>query len=351
MTYSCIHDQELKFHKNHHQMIAHNNLASHPCILVSDIQIGTYYWQVVNFYNDTDNPSALNMLLWLDLDTTIPTLIIGDFNLHSHSWSPMGWATSSRAHRLEEWMATQTFKLLTKPCIPRRMGEGGAHNSTIDLAWCNMVALMQGTFFGVQVDFGGSVRLDHALIQVITSTPVYVAQAREDWTNRFNDNINTEAWEEWDCILRFKLPPLTPPHDPQAINTLVDTSNHTFNEACKAMMKQVRAAPGFNSRWWNDECWSTAKVMKEGFWTEEEQCVANRHLKKVVQEAKCNWVNEYITTADIWEVAAWRHSRCLSHIPVLLNRSGWLVYEHTAMATLLSKRFFCQGGGAHPNTL
>jgi hypothetical protein len=133
MTYVRIHDRSQIFKKNHCQMIVCNDLASHPCILISDFRVGTYYWRVLNFYNDVADPSALSLLLGLDLDATVPTLIIGDFNLHSTSWSPTGWATSSGAHRLEEWMATQTFSLLNKPRIPTRMGEGGARNSTIDL--------------------------------------------------------------------------------------------------------------------------------------------------------------------------------------------------------------------------
>jgi hypothetical protein len=288
-------------------MTIRNDLASHPCLLITDFRVGTYYWRVLNFYNDMADPSALSSLLGLDLDATIPTLIIGDFNLHSTSWSPTGWATSSGAHRLEEWMATQSFALLNKPRIPTRMGEGGARNSTIDLAWSNLAALMQGTFFGAEVDYGGSMGSDHALIRVIASTPVHVTRTPEDQTNRFNTDIDAKAWVEWSRILRFELPPLTPIHSPFDLDTRVDLIYRAFNEACKATMKSVGAAPGFNSRWWNKECKAAVKATKEGFWTEEEARAANKHLKQVVWEAKRNWANDYISTANIWEVAAWRH--------------------------------------------
>jgi hypothetical protein len=115
MTYICLHDRFFKFKPNLCQLIVRNDLASNPCLLISDIRINTYYWRVINFYNDSDDPLALNTLLSLDLDPTVPTLIMGDFNLHSPSWSPGGWQTSRNAPRLEEWMATQTFDLLTKP--------------------------------------------------------------------------------------------------------------------------------------------------------------------------------------------------------------------------------------------
>jgi hypothetical protein len=80
-------------------------------------------------------------------------------------------------------------------------------------------------------------------------------------------------------------------------------------------MKTVGAAPGFNSRWWNDECKAAAAATREGFWTEEEACHTNRHLKKVVREAKRNWANDYITMANVWEVATWRHGVTVSPSP------------------------------------
>jgi hypothetical protein len=174
MTYIRLHDRITKFKPNSCQLIVRNDLASHPCLLITDIQAGTYYWQVINFYNDVADPSALNALVALDLDATIPTLLVGDFNLHSPSWSPTGWDTSQGAHRLEEWAALQTLDLLSKLRIPMRMGEGGGRNSTLDLIWCNMAALIQGTFVGAEVDFGGSQGSDHALIRTIASTLVAI---------------------------------------------------------------------------------------------------------------------------------------------------------------------------------
>jgi hypothetical protein len=89
---------------------------------------------------------------------------------------------------------------------------------------------------------------------------------------------------------------------------MVNRIYQAFNEACKAMTKSVGAALGFNSQWWNDDCHAVAKAMHKGFLSDGEAWEANRHLKKVNREAKRCWVDEYITTANIWEVAAWRHS-------------------------------------------
>jgi hypothetical protein len=294
------------------------------------------------------DPSALDALVGLDLDATIPTLLVGDFNLHSPSWSPTGWETSRGAHRLEEWAVAQTLELLSKPRIPTRMGEGGGRNSTLDLAWCNMAALIQGTFIGAEVDFGGSQGSDHALIRTIASTPAPVFRAPADRTDRFDTDIEPEAWDEWERILRFELPPLTHPLTPADVDGLVNDIYRAFNTACRAMMKTVGTAPGFNSRWWNDECKTAAKAMRGGFWMEAEQHAANRHLKAVVRRAKREWADEYITTANVWEVAAWRHGQRSSHIPALRNGNGDLVYDHEGMASLLSARFFAEEGDPIP---
>jgi hypothetical protein len=342
MTYIHLHDRYSKFKPNLCQLIVHNDLVTHPCILISDIRTGTYYWQVINFYNDTNDPTALHTLLSLDLDATIPTLIMGDFNLHSPSWSPGGWITLRHAGRLEEWMAMHTFDLLMKARIPTRMGEGGSRNSTIDLVWRNMAAQIQGTFVGMEVNFGASAGLDHALIRTIASTPVPVYRAKVDRTERFDTDISAEEWEEWERLLRFFLPPIIPLHDPYQVDAAVDAIYMAFNEACKATMKIVGLAPGFNSCWWNDECREVARAMRGGFWMDEEQRAANKHLKKVVREAKRQWADEYITTANVWEVAAWRHGRRSSHIPALRNHDNTLVYDHEELASLLSERFFAE---------
>ena len=97
MTYIRIHDRDHPFRKNYCKGIVCNDLCSHPMILITDISIESYYWCTINFYNDVDDPSSIKALMELDLDSTIPTLLVGDFNIHSHSWSPMDWTPSHNA--------------------------------------------------------------------------------------------------------------------------------------------------------------------------------------------------------------------------------------------------------------
>jgi hypothetical protein len=142
--------------------------------------------------------------------------------------------------------------------------------------------------------------------------------------------------------LRFHLPPLTTPGNATLIDKLVNRVYMAFNKACKVTMKLVGMALGFNLCWWNEECREAAQAMRGGFWTDKAQREANKHLKTVVREAKRRWADKYITTANIWEVAAWRHGRRSSHILALCNHNNKLVYKHEELALLLSKCFFAE---------
>ena len=62
---------------------ARHDLCSHQCILILDVAFGDRTWRLINFYNDIRDETALDTLLELDLDPTIPTLVVRDFNTHS----------------------------------------------------------------------------------------------------------------------------------------------------------------------------------------------------------------------------------------------------------------------------
>src|SRR5258707_15459531 len=82
--------------------IPHHDISSHPCLQVLDIIFDDETWQVINFYHDTWDPTSLRALTTLDIDATIPTLVVGDFNTHSPTWSPPDIPKSRRADQIEE---------------------------------------------------------------------------------------------------------------------------------------------------------------------------------------------------------------------------------------------------------
>ena len=348
MTYIRIHDRDHPFHKNKCRGIVRNDLCVHPSILITDITIGQFYWCTINVYNDVDDPSCLRSLLELDLDSTIPTLLVGDFNLHSQTWSPSGWTPSHNADRVEEWLATQTLELLSAPGIPTHRGEGGACNSTLDLVWTNYAASLQHIFHGAFIDWGGSMGSDHALIRTIASTPNKARTNRADHQIRYDTNISQEDWECWGEIINQLAPsPRISLRSPSEINKVVDALYTAFNSACEQTMDRKGAAPGFRTHWWNDECGEASRAMQAAS-SMEAQRTCNKILKKAVKTAKCNWADQYITTTNIWEVAAWRHGRRSSHIPALIGSNGHLTFDHEEMAGLLSTWFFAEDSSDIP---
>jgi hypothetical protein len=304
---------------------------------------------VINFYNDTADATALATLLSLDLDSTIPTILVGDFNIHSPSWSAADWAQSSSAPKLEEWLATQTFTMLTQPAVPTHRGENGARDSTIDLIWVNFAVSIQNSFQGVQVDWEGSLGSDHALIRTVAATPMHIQRNREDRTNRFNMDISPKEWEEWGQIFSQVVPIDIKPTSKQHIDQLIDAIYLAYNTACTAMMKRKGAAPGFASPWWNDKCRDATNNLRNAT-SEEDRHQCSKTLKQVTRYAKRDWANKFINETNIWEVAAWRHGRRSSHIPALIDHTGTLIYDHHGMSDLLSERFFTEAREDIPTT-
>jgi hypothetical protein len=212
----------------------------------------------------------------------------------------------------------------------------------LDLVWHNLASEAQATFQGAHIDWTGSLGSDHALICTYAVPQTRLIRQREDRTNCFDQDIDPEQWEEWHAILEIELPhPRSPVTSPTDIDMLVDAIYEAFNNACAATMKRKGTAPGFNTRWWNDECKTAAHALRDAQ-TPEDTRRLNLTLKRVTRWAKMEWANEYITAANIWEVTTWRHGRRSSHIAALQNADGKLTFDHEVMADTLSWRFFTE---------
>ena len=112
-------------------------------------------------------------------------------------------------------------------------------------------------------------------------------------------------------------------------------------------MKCKGPALGFCSCWWNNDCREATRAL-QNVEDEGECCQLHRKLKHVVKIAKREWADSYITTANIWEVAAWRHGCQSSHIPALVMEDSSLTYDHEEMAGLLSRCFFAEENTSIP---
>lgn len=184
------------------------------------------------------------------------------------------------------------------------------------------------------VDWEGSLLSDHTLLRTRAIIRKKLRRLLEDHSQGFSTDISAKAWEDWTRILTLCSPPVTPLRTSEDIDAKVDKIYIAINTACRETMKKRGAAPGFNAKWWNEECREAARAVR-GANTPEDRAEVARTLKRIIQRRKREWADQYIVSTNIWEVAAWRHGRKTANIPALrdeegnIERARWRVCERS----------------------
>ena len=317
------------------------DICSHPTVQVLDIIFDNESWQVINFYRHDADDTSIRALLALDISATIPTLVIGDFNAHSSTWSLPGATRSTCANQLEEWAATNLLTLASTPGEITRRGASHESDSVLDLAWYNEAAVQATTFSNLLVDWPGSLTSDHAMIHVTGKTREHSNLQEEDEAN-LGFVIEPDRKEEWIRVFRTKLPvipfQLTP--SIQEIEEAAASLTRDISETNEEVFKRRRPFHPRASPWWNAACNTAVQALRDAT-SQDTRKVAHARLRGTVRSAKRLWADEYIEKAQLWEVAAWRHGRRLSKVPSLKGPAG-LVHTHDEVADILSQRFFPQ---------
>ena len=176
------------------------------------------------------------------------------------------------------------------------------------------------------------------------SSPTKYPESPLTKTYGFHTNVSPDKWDLWSKALQFALHPTPSLDTSKDIDDTVDIIYEAIHEACKAALKPKGSAPGWKAAWWNAECYAAVQNIQLA--AEEDHPPLRLTLKKLFRRIKCEWADEYITNADVWEVTAWRHGRCSALILALKDSNGTLQYGHQAMANLLSEHFF-----AEPNVI
>jgi len=106
-----------------HTFSIHND-TSHPLASLESLVLTFSFEEevlcILNVYHCVPpEPRTHNLLHLLsnDLDPTIPTLVLGDFNTHSHIWSFPYSTISPWATELVNWFDNQGLELLNPPCV------------------------------------------------------------------------------------------------------------------------------------------------------------------------------------------------------------------------------------------
>ena len=211
------------------------DVCTHPCLQVLDIVHDNEQWRVINFYHDVRDITSLQALTDLDIDAITPTLVIGDFNAHSQTWSTPDNPRCHHARRIEEWAATNLLTLANNPGEITRRGAEHERDSVIDLAWYNEAAIQAGTFVGLEVDWKASLGSDHAALQVEGHT--IEAPTEGDIEENRGFLVDPEKSEEW--IRAFKGRSTNPPFQLHPSPAEVEKAAEAFTEDIQGTSEDV----------------------------------------------------------------------------------------------------------------
>ena len=324
------------------------DLSTHPTILITDHYVEHDRLRIINFYNNVDDPSSLQSLIDLNLDITFPTILLGDFNLHSRSWSPENIPRSANAHKFEAWVADQTLSLQTTPGTITRRGREGERSSTLDLTFHNMATKTHTVITPPVVDWAASVGSDHAGIRTFWIPETAIRLQRLPPLRAFDLDADDNTFKNWRSDISQRCPPLTAPTSPETLEVMALALQNAIHEATEEHFKHKRRPPSHNKAWWNDGCSKAATALRDAGARNapQEECTSLRkELTRVTQRAKREWADKVVSKGNVWEVAKWRHGRRNADIAALRDSDNTLTFDPEKMSRILAERFFVKDSG------
>ncbi len=245
------------------QVVMHNDLLAHPCLQLLDIRAHKVHFCVLNFYNDVVDPTTLDTLLHFQFDNSIPHILLGDFNLHSWSWSPPTWTPSAHVSDLEEHLAEFGFSLCNQPGLPTRQGLSTERPSTIDLIWTDIHASLHLSLLDPLVLWEDSIGSDHVLLRLAWYLgPTLLDQTIAQSLTLHTKHLPDDAHAAWIVDVKCALPMLSSLHTLQltidfflGLTMAITLSNETHFPK----RKPTRA---WSQPWWNMDCTNAARQLR-----------------------------------------------------------------------------------------
>ena len=192
------------------------NILSHPISspesMILDISFEQESLRIINVYHripsDRDGHKLLHILS-STLDPLIPTLLLGDFNMHSHIWSLPSATISPWAAELINWFDNQGLELLNPPCtVTWRSHQDGVHPSVLDLALINEAAAISGQISPLTIFFADSVLSDHAALTLFWYPAKAIAISPPPELTGYQ--VDSAFFKEWSTFFTALLPAPTP---------------------------------------------------------------------------------------------------------------------------------------------
>ena len=323
------------------------NHKSHPiatvdCMVVDFSFEDDDFLRIINIYHRVPNERPLrHNLLHLfssSLDPLLPTLLIGDFNTHSHIWSFPYSTISPWANELVDWFDDQGLELLNPPRVPTwESGRDDRHPSVLDLALINEAAAISGQITDTRVSFSESITSDHAALCLLWCPSESIALHPPPSLTGFS--VDEDLKDDW--IKSFSCLPSPLISDIPSLDRAA-ASLHLDIDATSASLFKPRKTPDPRGvRWWDDKCAAALFAAKSSH--SRERKAAMRHLRRTMAQSRRQWSHDYLhhtTSTHLWEAAAWRKGRSIKRIPPLLVAPQRLSSDGTEMTQAFKDRFF-----------
>jgi len=321
------------------------NNTSHPLSslesMVLTFTFGDKILCLLNVYHRVlDEPHSHNLLHILsnDLDPIIPTLVLGDFNTHSHIWSFPYSTVSPWATELVDWFDNQGLELLNPPRVATwESGRDDRHPSVLDLALLNEAVAISGQISDLHISFQKSLSSDHAALCLLWYPAESIAIAPPPTLTGFAvDDLYMDSWLK--IFGPLPSPAITDiPTLDAAARQLHEDINHTSSR----VFSHRKAPDPRGVHWWNPDCDTALSGVYAS--SSAPKKLAIKHLRKVIAQSKRNWAHNFLhhTTSDnLWEAAAWHKGQSIKRIPPLLVAPLRLSDDVNKMMEAFKDRFF-----------
>ena len=276
-----------------------NNLTSHPLATVESMVIDFAFEDkllcIFNVYHrvPTSSPTRHNLLHLFSssIDPLIPTLILGDFNTHSHIWSFPYSTISPWASELVDWFDDQGLELLNPPCVATwESGRDDRHPSVLDLALINEAVAISRQISNLQISFDESISLDHAALRLLWYPAEAIALAPPPELSGFVvDELLCDSWTKI-----FGLCPTIPISDVESLDLAARQLHSDMDHALAENFKPRRAPDPRGIRWWNPNCDIALYGVHASRGAPRKEAI--RHLRRTIAASKRNWSVTFLGT-------------------------------------------------------
>ena len=182
-----------------------------------DIMAPGFSLRLFNFYHHVPRQGHnLRQLLDLDVPSSSPCLVAGNFNSHSHVWSLPHSPASPWAQELESWFLEQDLMIINPPLSPTWHNANETHFSVIDLMVVNSAELAHWPIqSSCDVSFPDASDSDHAALSLClpllsTPPPLPIPPVsgwhvnplfRDRWVELFREFSFPSHCDSWECLL------------------------------------------------------------------------------------------------------------------------------------------------------